>query len=58
MTYCNSTDCPYTKCERHQSHLKADMYSFADFDRKCKTYLKWLAYSNYGKYLELKEEAK
>ena len=57
MTYCTSTDCPYTKCERHQSRLK-EKDTFADFGAKCKTYMKWLAYSNYGKYIELKEETK
>jgi hypothetical protein len=56
MTYCNSTDCPYTDCEKHQTHLKGGFYYYADIDRKCKKYMKWLAYSNYGKYRELKEK--
>ena len=60
MTYCNSTDCPYTDCERHPKQLKGQMgvRSFANYEGVCRKYIGWLAYSNYEKYRELKEEEK
>ena len=57
MTYCTSTDCPYTDCARHLEHLiKEKEGTFAKHEADCRKYLGWLAYSNYEKYLELKEK--
>lgn len=55
MTYCNSTDCPYTDCERHLEQLtKQDKGTFVKYEAECRKYMGWLAYHNYHKYVELK----
>lgn len=57
MTYCNSTVCPYTDCERHPEQLKGQVgvRSFANLEGVCRKYIRWVAYSNYDKYAKLKE---
>lgn len=59
-TYCINEECPYTKCDKHQSQLKGatGIFSFADYDKTCRKYIGWLSYSNYQKYIELKEAMK
>ena len=55
--YCTNNDCPYTDCDKHPSQLKGQTgkRTFVEYDKVCRQYLGWLAYSNYQKYRELKE---
>lgn len=59
-SYCINNECPYSTCDKHSSQLKeqTSKRTFVEYDKVCRKYISWLAYSNYEKYVELKEGIK
>ena len=59
-SYCINKECPYSTCDKHPSQLKGEtgIIVFSEYDKTCRKYIGWLAYSNYEKYVELKEGMK